>query len=98
MMKEMPQTDHDLLVRIWAVLEGTNGSGLIAKVDSVVEEVASIKLAMPGLWTREDHNSFLKEERGTKERRKLTIRDWVLIIGTILSPLIAVLISRLVHI
>ena len=93
-MQEVPSSDHDLLVRIWTILEGTNGSGLITRFGCMELDVATIKATLPNLWTREQHNESIKEyqedRKDKKERRKLTRRDWFLIFGTILGSLASI--------
>ena len=91
MANNINTTDHDLLVRIWTILEGTNGSGLITRFACLEQDVNDIKHVMPNLWTREQHDDSIKEMRESKERRKISKRDWTLIAMTILGPIVAII-------
>ena len=84
--REVPSTDHDLLLRIWTVIEGTNGSGLITRFACLEKDVDEIKQAMPGLWTRREHDAAIIN-------RKISGREWWLIAMSILGPIVAVVLG-----
>ena len=65
-IREPPTTDHDLLVRIWTILEGTNGSGLMTKFSCLEDDVVQITIALPDVWTRTQHEEFIEERREKK--------------------------------
>ena len=101
MERETPHTDHDLLVRIWTILEGTNGSGLITRFACVEKDVGEIKAVIPTLWTKEQHITTavaLKEQQAKiKDRRKISSREWVLGIAVIIVPLITLVVAHYWH-
>ena len=98
--REAPSTDHDLLVRIWTILEGTNGSGLITRFACVEKDMADIKVLIPSLWTKDEHdqsiNEYEEKKAKSNERGKLTLRDWALIAMTIFGPIVAVVIAEII--
>jgi hypothetical protein len=93
-LRETPNTDHDLLVRIWTILEGTNGSGLITRFSCLEADLIEVKKLLPSLWTREQHDMSIKELKNKKERRSITRRDIALIAMTIIGPIVAVIIAK----
>ena len=96
-IREPPTTDHDLLVRIWTILEGTNGSGLITKFSCLEDDVAQIKIVLPNLWTRTQHEDFIEDDEKKNDRRKISQRDWMLIAMTFIGPILAIGFSVLIH-
>lgn len=92
-LREAPSTDHDLLVRIWTILEGTNGSGLITRFACIEEDMAKIKMTIPMLWTKAQHDESI-EKHG--ERRKLSVRSWIAIGVAIIGPTIAIILSHFI--
>lgn len=104
--RRQPDNDHDLLVRIWTVLEGTNGDGLVTKFEEFSKETAneftSIKAQIPFFWTREQHEEFekhhlveeeklKKEEDANRNRRHMGTRDWLLVAGAFMAPIVTVI-------
>ena len=96
--REAPSTDHDLLVRIWTILEGTNGSGLITRFGCVEKDVSEIKSLIPNLWTKDQHEQATAVTRAEhsllKDRRKVTSREWFLGVGLLTIPLIVLIVEH----
>lgn len=95
--REIPKTDHDLLISLWTFMVGTNGNGLIAKFDDFAkctdERLDAIERRQPEYWTKADHVAAEKEyaaqARDRIDRRKLSRRDMVMIAVTALGSLAA---------
>lgn len=96
MYREAPSTDHDLLLRIWTILEGTNGSGLITRFSCIEDDVKDIKRIIPTLWTKEEHVSSQAELATRRKERRISNREWMLIGMTVVSPIIAIVIAHFV--
>ena len=102
--RAVPSNDHDLLVRIWTILEGTNGDGLIIKFDDFCKDtsknIIEIRAQIPYFWTKEEHDTFAKEhekkETENRDRRKMATWQWLLVIGALASPLATVIVI-LIH-
>jgi len=98
MERETPSTDHDLLVRIWTILEGTNGSGLITRFACVEKDVGEIKSLIPSLWTKDQHTQSLNQYETKKDlllnRRKVTAREWLLGVGVVTVPLLVLIVEH----
>ena len=101
MERETPHTDHDLLVRIWTILEGTNGSGLITRFACIETTVTEIKAVIPTLWTKEEHITTAKQlaeaQVKLRNRRKITTREWVLGSAVVLVPVLTLVIAHYWH-
>ena len=98
-VREAPSTDHDLLVRIWTILEGTNGSGLITRFGCVEKDVTDIKAMIPNFWTKDQHDKSIEAHEVKKDlltnRRKVTKREWLLGIGVVSIPLIVMVVEHI---
>jgi hypothetical protein len=92
--REIPPTDLDLLVRIWTIIEGTNGSGLISRFACLEQDVTDIKQSLPGFWTRQQHDESINRRMND---RKISRREWWLILTAIAGPIAAVLIGILLE-
>jgi hypothetical protein len=102
MDREIPKSDHDLLISLWTFLVGVNGGGLIAKFDAFTEKtdgrLDTIEKKMPSLWTCEDHERAEKEyqakdaekeksRQDVRERRKMSKREIWMLIATFIGSL-----------
>jgi hypothetical protein len=100
MDREIPTSDHDLLISLWTFLVGVNGGGLISKFDAFAQKtddrLDTLEKKMPEVWTREDHLAAEKEyaERDEqkrkasvecKDRRKLSRREIAMLVATFLG-------------
>ena len=104
MDREQPKTDHDLLVSLWTLLIGTNGNGLLSRFDIFAAEtrtrLSALESKIPGFWTRADHEEYLLSEAECDDRRenrrKISGREWALVVVSVLGPIIAVVIAHFV--
>jgi hypothetical protein len=103
MIREQPETDHDLLVSLWTILIGTNGNGLLAKIDVLAEEsrnrISALEKDSTTYWKRSDHDAYIKCENKNhdivKNRRKISLREWLLVTVSVFGPIIAIFISKI---
>lgn len=102
MDRPQPETDHDLLISLWTFLVGTNGNGLIAKFEefstATDKRLGVIEAQLPRCWTRDDHVEAVKETAArdavNQDRRKISTREWALVAVSVLGPIIAVIIAK----
>ena len=100
-VREVPSTDHDIMVRIWTILEGTNGSGLITRFGCLEKDVADIKSTIPNLWTKDQHAQSLDSYEVRKDllinRRRVSNREWLLGLGVVLVPVLTLIMAHYWH-
>jgi hypothetical protein len=99
-----PETDHDLLVSLWTLLIGSNGNGLLSRFDSFATETRARLLSLEskaiGSWTKVDHDAYVAAKTVSDDRkenrRRVSAREWSLVLVAIIGPIIAVLIDHYV--
>lgn len=100
-VREVPSTDHDIMVRIWTILEGTNGSGLITRFGCLEKDVVDIKSIIPNLWTKDQHAQSLDSYEVRKDRlinrRRVSNREWLLGLGVVLVPVLTLIMAHYWH-
>lgn len=80
---EKPENAEAMLYQLWFAVIGSNGNGLISKVDR-------IERALPLMMTKEQHDEEAKTETVQRERRRMSPKDWALILATAVPTLLLV--------
>jgi len=89
-MMDKPKTAKEIADVLWVLVVGVNGSGMMDMMKQQHEDMDVLKIKLPELWTRADHErekkadnkkteEVSKENQELGERRKISTRDWIMI-------------------
>ncbi len=82
-MPEKPKTTAQMVEALWYTVVGANGHGLTQRVDDLIENLAEYQRKvdgfLPTLWTREEHDDFVRAQNKQRRSRWLALKDMILI-------------------